>query len=98
MTKMISKFHKLIQSKLLWIVFVAVIIFGFVLLPVAANFSNKGAREENAPGILNGDPVPIEEYRSARSQTFMSLLLMSLMYGQELNFNEEIRNYIDDVA
>jgi len=98
MAKMISKFHKLIQSKLLWIVFVGVIVCGFVLLPVAANLSNKGAMEENAPGILNDEPVPIDEYRSARSQTFMSLLIMSLMYGQELSFNEEVRNYVDEVA
>lgn len=98
MAKMISKFHKLIQSKLLWIVFVALVVIGFVLLPVAANLSSKSAEEKNAPGMLNGKPVSMEDYRSARSQAYLSLLMMSLMYGQELNLGEEVRKYIDRVA
>lgn len=98
MAKMISKFHLLIQSKAVWIVFVALVVISFILLPVAAHFSGRSNAEKNAPGLLEGKPVPREEYMAARANAYLSLLLMSLAYGQDLQFNEQVRQYIDDIA
>ncbi len=98
MAGMISKFHNLIQSKVLWMVFVGIVVFGFVLLPVASNLSGRKDRRRTVPGTINGKPVSIEEYSSARMQTYLSLMLMSLMYGRELEDNAQIRGYVDEVS
>ncbi len=98
MAKMISKFHLLIQSKMLWVVFVGLIVISFVLLPVAANLSGRGQRAESAPGEIDGKPVPHEEYQMARMHTNLNLMLMMLMQGRELEYNERVRDFIDEEA
>lgn len=98
MAKMISKFHVLIQSKMMWIVFVGLIVISFVLLPVAANLSGRGQRAQSSPGEIDGKPVPAEEYQMARIHTNLHLMLMLLMQGRELEYSERVRDFIDDEA
>jgi hypothetical protein len=98
MAKMISKFHVLIQSRMVWIVFVVLVVVSFILLPVAANFGNSERERDSAPGMLEGKPVPREEYAIARSNSYLGLMMMALMYGQDFQFNDEVSAYVDDVA
>jgi len=80
MTMMISKFHKLIQSRILWGVFLIVIVFSFVIWgmvwPDAPNEGNG-----NAAGMLNGEPVSHAEYRAAYLSTYMA---RALTLGREV--------------
>jgi len=74
MTMMISKFNKMIQSRLLWGVFLVIIIFSFVIwgtvTPKAPNDGNG-----SAAGMLNGEPISPSEYRSAYLSTYMARAL-----------------------
>jgi len=75
MAMIISKFHRLIESRLLWAVFLVVIVFSFVIWGT----SMPGARRSGAdvsPGRLEGKPVDAEEFRNAWQNEYVRLVLM----------------------
>jgi len=63
MAMLISRFNKLIRSRILWGVFLVIIVFSFV---VWGTFSG-GSREETArsPGRMYGKDVPAAEFHQA---------------------------------
>lgn len=75
---MIGKFHKLIQSRLLWAVFLVVIVFSFVIWGMQMQGEERTERGQ-APGLLDGKPVSFEEYRAAQIHSEISL---RLIYGE----------------
>jgi len=85
MTMMISKFHKLIQSRIVWGIILVVIVMSFVVWgmvwPDAPNETNT-----NAAGMLNGEPVSHGEYRSAYLSTYMA---RALTLGREVTATPE---------
>ncbi len=72
MTMLITKFHGLIRSRLLWGSFLVIVIFTFVIW--GTQMPNQTS-EASAPGTLDGKPVPAEEFQSARFNTLMSVIL-----------------------
>lgn len=75
MAMMISKFHKLIQSRLLWGVFLVVIVFSFVIWGMVWPSQIDEAERLNAAGTLDGEPVTHGEFRSAYLSTYMARAL-----------------------
>jgi len=75
MAMMISKFHKLIQSKLLWIVFLVVIVFSFVVWGMVWPSDIEETERINAAGLLDGEPVTHGEFRSAYLSAYMARAL-----------------------
>lgn len=75
MAMMISKFHKLIQSRLLWGVFLIMIVFSFVIWGMVWPSDSDDARQQNADGMLDGEPVSHPEFLAAYRSTAMARTL-----------------------
>ena len=75
MTMMISKFHKLIQSRLLWGTFLVIIVFSFVVWGMVWPSDLEKAEQANAAGMLDGELVSHGEYRSAYLSTYLARAL-----------------------
>lgn len=65
MTMMISKFHRLIQSRLLWGVFLVAIVFSFVIWGMVWPSQSDKAARADAVGTLDGESVGFNEFRAA---------------------------------
>ncbi|MBN1270349.1 MAG: SurA N-terminal domain-containing protein [Kiritimatiellae bacterium] len=76
MAMMIAKFHRLIQSRLLWGAFLVIIVFTFVIWGMQTPKQARAALEKVSPGKLDGKWVPPEEYRAAFFNSYLSLMLM----------------------
>lgn len=81
MTMMISKFHKLIQSRLLWGAFLIVIVFSFVIWGMVWPSDVDEAERQNAAGLLDNRPVSHGEFRSAYRNTYLA---RALSVGREI--------------
>ncbi len=94
MTMLISKFHKLIQSKLLWAAFLIVIVFSFVIwgTQMPGSSSNEYG---NSPGLLDGKPVPYEEFQSAYASTILTL---EMSLGRAINVTPEIEEQLRTIT
>jgi hypothetical protein len=95
MAMMITKFHKLIQSRLVWIVFLVVIVFAFVVWGMVMPKSGEASEEATSPGKLNGKYVSRDEFRNAYVHTYISL---SMMLGQPIRITDEIDMQLQDAA
>lgn len=85
MTMMISKFHKLIQSRLLWGVFATLIIFSFVVWGSGIGMGE--ARDTSARktiGTLDGRKVTEADLRDARAHVYLSVALATLSAPRDL--------------
>ena len=91
MPMLISKFHRLIQSRLLWATFLIVIVFSFVIWGTQMPSQNKAAQEANAEGKLNDKWVSREEFRQAYFDTYMSVVLA---VGKPINVTKKIDDEI----
>lgn len=72
---MISKFHRLIQSRVLWAGFLIVIVFSFVIWGTQMPSQSRAAAEANAAGKMNGKIVSRDEFRQAYFNSYMSAVL-----------------------
>ena len=79
MAMLISKFHRLIQSRVLWGTFLVIIVFSFVIWGTKMPGSARRDRETRAEGTVNGQAVSPEEFRQAY---FNSRLGIGLMTGR----------------
>jgi hypothetical protein len=87
MAMMISKFHKLIQSRMVWGIILVLIVIAFVGLYIQWPSQTKKAEEAGSVGMLNGKHIHWQEFRNAYMNTYLSL---SMMLGRALNVTEEI--------
>ena len=86
MAMMISKFHKLIQSRLLWGTFLVIIVFSFVIWGMVWPSDLKKAEQANAAGTLDGATVSHGEFRSAYLNTYLA---RALALGREVQSTPE---------
>ena len=86
MAMMISKFHRLIQSRLLWGAFLVIIVFSFVIWGMVWPSQIKDMDKANAEGTLDGQPVPRGEFNAAYRSTYLS---RALMLGREITSTPE---------
>jgi parvulin-like peptidyl-prolyl isomerase len=75
MAMLITKFHRLIQNKLLWITFLVVVVFSFVIW--GTQMPETGTGGPNAAGTLDGEDISFEEFQRSRFNTYLALVLMS---------------------
>ena len=86
MAMLISKFHRLIQSKLVWIAILVIIIFSFVIW--GTQMPSKADRDLAAsPGTLNGEPVDPQLFRQ---QYFNTYLTVMMAVGRQVNITPQI--------
>lgn len=86
MTMMISKFHKLIQSKVVWYIVLGVIVIAFVGF-FTPTMGNKAAKPKaNDMGELFGEKISQQEYRRALQNTHIWYILSS---GRMPDMNSE---------
>ncbi len=71
---LITKFHRLIQSKLLWWSFLGIIVLSFVVWGTVTP-GQKKQMAANAPGTLDGEPVSQEEFRSAYYNSYLAVIM-----------------------
>jgi hypothetical protein len=99
MAMMISKFHKLIQSKIVWGIFAVAISLAFVTVYTGQKASSKNAQRIDASnevaGRLYGEDVSRLEYGKAYQSVYV---MYSMMTGRALNINEEINKIITRAA
>ncbi len=87
MAMLITRFHKLIQSKVLWYIILAVIIVSFVgFFTPTMRSGGRQSRERDA-GELFGKKVPQEEYRRAYHNTYIWYILSS---GKMIQMNDQM--------
>jgi len=87
MAMMITRFHRLIQSRLLWGFFLVIIVFSFVIWGTMTPGQARKAREENAAGTLFGEHIAPDEFQAAYRSAYLGLVLST---GRELNMNDRL--------
>ncbi len=87
MAMLIGKFHRLIQSRLLWLGFLLVVVFTFVIWGMITPRGARRAREQQAAGRLNGKPVSHQEFRQAYFNSYLSVVMIM---GQALNITPKL--------
>jgi peptidyl-prolyl cis-trans isomerase D len=75
MAMLISKFNKLISSRLLWGAILVLIIFAFVIWGMQWPAASSAELAANSPGELDGKPVPQEEYAAAYNAVYLAWVL-----------------------
>ena len=75
MPMLIQKFHRMIQSRLLWGTFLVIIVMTFVVWGTQFPSQSGKAREANSAGKLFGKFVSQDEFRQAYYSTYMSAVL-----------------------
>lgn len=94
MAMLITKFHKLIQSKLVWIAFLVVVVFAFVIWGMAVP-NTRDRRVAMAPGFLDGEPVDPAVFRQAYFGTYLSVVLA---LGRAIDITPEIDEQLRKAA
>lgn len=94
MAMMISKFHRIIQSKVVWTVFAVLISVAFVGVYTGAKSSGSQQKDKSATtvvGRLYGEDITLAEYNQAYRFTYV---MYSMMAGRPLENTKEI----DDIV
>ena len=95
MAMMISKFHRLIQSKILWGIFAVVISIAMVGLFSDMPDIQRVNAEASSVGTLNGEPVQYDEFQNAYAHT---RLQAALAFGQSLPRTDEVEERLRELA
>lgn len=95
MAMMISKFHRLIQSKLLWGIFSVVISISFVGLFTEIPMLRRAQQKAANVGSVDGEPVDYKVFQNAYSNTRIQ---MALAYGQDLPRTDAVENTLREMA
>jgi len=95
MAMLITRFHKLIQSKVLWYIILGVIIVSFVGFFMPTN--RAGARDRDVPpaGELFGKKVSQDEYRRAYNNTYIWYIISS---GKMIPMTDELSTALREEA
>jgi len=99
MAMMISKFHKIIQSKTVWGVFAVLISVAFVGVYTGAKSNNRNAAQsgtsDKPAGTLFGEEVSRLEFGRAYQSAYLMLVMQT---GQPININAQIDDILRTTA
>lgn len=87
MAMLITRFHKLIQSKVLWYIILAVVVVSFVGFFTPTMRSGDRQRKAKPAGELFGKKVSQDEYRRAYHNTYLWYILSS---GRMIPMSDEL--------
>ncbi len=90
MAMMISKFNKLIKSRLIWIIFLVVIVFAFVFWGMRAPEGHDGQRR--IVGSMHGRDVDLSDYSLAHEKAFIGHFWET---GRFPGTSEQEREYLE---
>lgn len=93
MAMLISKFHRLIRNRLIWIIFLVVVVFSFVIW--GTQMPDSADQGPNEAGRLKGESISFDDYQRARFDTYLSLVLMT---GRAINITPEIEAQLHELA
>jgi len=77
MAMMISKFHKLIQSKVVWYILLGFIVVAFTFVGFSGSRQGNKRPAQKAVGELFGEKVMPQEYSQAYQNTYLWYVLTS---------------------
>jgi len=92
---MISKFHKLIQSKTIWAIILTIIIIAFVGLYIRWPGQDERDQATNSAGQLNGEYINRQEFSRARMNTYLSFVMM---IGRQPTMTKELDERMNEAA
>lgn len=98
MAMMISKFHKIIQSKIVWTAFAILISIAFVGVYTGSKSSGakeRSQRESEIAGRLYGEDISRAEFGAAYRNIYV---MYSMMTGRAININDEIAQVLHKAA
>ena len=87
MAMSITRFHKLIQSKVIWYIILGVIVVSFVGFFMPTMRASNKQQKDRAAGELFGKKVPMEEYHRAYRSTYVWYILSS---GRMMPMTDEL--------
>jgi len=92
---MISNFNKLIQSKIVWGLFIGLVVFAFVAMDMATPDNNAPKKSNTVVGKVSNDEVKYNELM----RSFYSVSLdYTLRSGQELRMTEQTEQELTNAA
>ncbi len=91
MAMLITKFNKLIQSKVVWITFVSLIVIAFVFLYTPTAERRRDHEEAMSAGQLFGEHVSFDEFRRAYNNTYLQLVMF---FGEPFQITPELDEQI----
>lgn len=96
MAMMISKFNSLIRSRLLWGLFLVVIVLSFVVWGMpSCSRTEQAADRTGAQGVLDGEEIGNAEYDHAYMGAYIDVLVQ---YGQDAQRTEQFRSLVRQMA
>lgn len=87
MTMLITKFHKLIQSKILWLGILVFVVLAFVVWSTQVPEQNQQSIEAASPGKLYGEFVKPNRFQESYLNTYIGY---SMMVGGPLRINDAV--------
>lgn len=94
MAMLISKFHRLIQSKLVWATFLVIVVFTFVIWGTQVP-SSKDRNNASSPGTMRGEAVPAARFREAYFNTYLTVVMAM---AQPINITPRIDEQLRKAA
>ena len=91
---MISNFNKLIQSKIVWGLFIGLVVFAFVAMDMATP-DNNSPKKNNVVGKVFNDEVKYNELMRSFYSTSLDYTLRS---GQELRMTDQVEQELTNAA
>lgn len=95
MAMLITKFNKLIQSKVVWITFVSLIVIAFVFLYTPTAERRRDHEEAMSAGQLFGKHVTFDEFRNAYNHAYLQLVMY---FGEPFRITPELDEEIAKAA
>lgn len=90
----ITKFNRLIRSKILWLIFAVVIVFSFVFWDMSTTGISQ-AEHQNTAGKLDGESISNKEFREAYAHAYFEALMR---FGDRLQMTDSMREALEEMA
>ena len=86
---MISNFNKLIQSKIVWGLFIGLVVFAFVAMDMATPDNNTPQKKNEVVGKVQGNEI---KYNELMRSFYSASLDYTLRSGQELRITDQSKS------
>jgi hypothetical protein len=95
MAMLITNFNKLIQSKIVWGLFIGLVVFAFVAMDMATPDASPQRSANDPIGIVFGDEITRQEFLTSYRNVY---LIYSIMTGEALQVDEETDQALTEAA
>lgn len=95
MAMLITNFNKIIQSKIVWGLFIGLVVFAFVAMDMATPDAAPQQQANDPIGTVFGEEVTRAQFDTAYRNVY---LIYSIMTGQALQLDEQTNQALNDAA